>query len=396
MLKPKEDTREYLAVILAHNLTVRPRASSSLARVEEGLTRALTASAPTLACPHRHVGAMTSRRAAADRLPLTIVHSGSTCNTRLGSAHTAQRAPTASPASCASCAAGLATRPAEHKQCRTNKPTNKQPNQQSKQIKQPNNQTNKQPNQQPNQPNKPNKSNNQTKKPTNNQINNQPNKQPNKQTNKPNKQPNQQPTKQTNNQPYKPNTARPPAGADTHRRRPAERVGARAAAAAAGAGAGAMGPIACAIASSGRGSPLPASGPAGGQRYTVPSGQSLPRGYTIPADSIRWPSGLFETVATAEGGRSHRSSKPRASHCRQFGASRGADDCMWHLVRCVSHLVRCNVASCTLHVARVNTGERTAGVECRMFAAFMLLAASCVLHVVWGSYKASCMLHVAC
>ena len=50
VLKPKEDTREYLAVILAHNLTVRPRASSSLARVEEGLTRALTASAPTLAC----------------------------------------------------------------------------------------------------------------------------------------------------------------------------------------------------------------------------------------------------------------------------------------------------------------------------------------------------------
>ena len=61
MLKPKEDTREYLAVILAHNLTVRPRASSSLARVE-GLAQALTASAPTLACrvPHRHVGAMTS------------------------------------------------------------------------------------------------------------------------------------------------------------------------------------------------------------------------------------------------------------------------------------------------------------------------------------------------
>ena len=49
MLKPKEDTREYLAVVLAHNLTVRPRASSILARVE-GLTRVLTASTLSLAC----------------------------------------------------------------------------------------------------------------------------------------------------------------------------------------------------------------------------------------------------------------------------------------------------------------------------------------------------------
>jgi hypothetical protein len=71
---------------------------------------------------------------------LTIVHSGSTCNTRLGSAHTVQRAPTASSASCAA-------PPPDSRQDQQNTSHPEQPTNQINKPKQNRQQTNKQTNQ---------------------------------------------------------------------------------------------------------------------------------------------------------------------------------------------------------------------------------------------------------
>ncbi len=186
--------------------------------------------------------------------------------------------------------------------------------------------------------------------------NKQPNKQSNKQTNQTHKT-NEQTNKQTNKQPNQTHKTNQQTNKQTkhgstsrrHRRRPAERVGARAAAA--GACAGAMGPIACAIASSGRGSPLPVVAPRAGSGRTVGAVPAVWVYHTCRW--IRWPSGCLKRwPPPGAGGLTAAVSRGRRNCC-QLGASKGA--------------VGCIVASCTL--------------QCRIFHVAMSHVACCILHV---------------